>query len=71
MKEENKTLWPIGHSTRSFEEFVAILHLFNIDLIADVRSFPSLHKFPQFNEDALEISLPQNNSKQSHLTMLF
>ena len=66
MKEENKTIWTIGHSTRSFEEFGAMLHSFSIELVADVRSYPGSRKFPQFNKDALEISLPQANIQYVH-----
>ncbi len=61
MENTTKTIWTIGHSTRSLEEFVSLLKPFNIELIADVRSYPGSRKFPQFNKEALEISLPQNN----------
>ncbi len=67
MKRENKTIWTIGHSTRSLEEFVAMLHSFNIQLIADIRSFPGSRKFPQFNKEALEISLPENKIQYVHI----
>ena len=67
MKEENKTIWTIGHSTRSFEEFVAMLHSFNIELIADIRRFPGSRKFPHFNKETLEVSLPQNNIQYVHI----
>ena len=56
-----KTVWTIGHSTHSLEEFVAMLHSFNIDTVVDIRSFPGSRKFPQFNQEALEVSLPENN----------
>ena len=67
MNDDGNTIWTIGHSTCSLEEFVAMLFSFNIDLIADVRSFPGSRKFPQFNKEALEISLPQNNIKYLHI----
>ena len=70
MKRENKTIWTIGHSTRSFEEFADMLHSFSIELIADIRSYPGSRKFPQFNKEALEISLPQNNIQYVHLKNL-
>lgn len=60
MKNNTKTIWTIGHSTRSLEEFISLLKPFNIELVADVRSYPGSRKFPQFNKEALEISLPQN-----------
>jgi uncharacterized protein (DUF488 family) len=65
-----KTIWTIGHSTHSFEEFVAMLHSFSIELIADIRSFPGSRRFPQFNKEALEISLPQNKIGYVHLKNL-
>src|SRR6476620_12701323 len=70
MKEESKTIWTIGHSTRTFEEFLDMLHSFNIGLIADIRSYPCSRKFPQFNKEALEVSLPQNNILYVHLKNL-
>ncbi len=67
MKEKNKAIWTIGHSTRSLPEFVAMLQSFNIELIADIRSFPGSRKFPQFNKEALEISLPENKIQYVHI----
>jgi uncharacterized protein (DUF488 family) len=70
MKKENKTIWTIGHSTRPFEEFVAILNSFNIELVADIRSYPGSRRFPQFNKEELEITLPQNDIQYVHLKNL-
>ena len=70
MNSGNKTIWTIGHSTRSFEEFVDMLHSFGIELIADIRSYPGSRKFPQFNKEALEISLPQYEIQYVHLKNL-
>ncbi len=70
MKEEDKTIWTIGHSTRNFEEFLAMLHSFQIEWVADIRSLPGSRKFPQFNKEALEISLRQNNIEYTHIKNL-
>jgi uncharacterized protein (DUF488 family) len=70
MKRETKTIWTIGHSARSFEEFLDMLHSFTIELIADIRSYPGSRKFPQFNKEALEVSLPQDNIQYAHLKNL-
>ena len=59
MKEGIRTIWTIGHSTRPFEEFAAMLHSFKIEEVADIRSYPGSGKFPQFNKEALQISLPE------------
>ena len=70
---ENKqlnTVWTIGHSTHTLEEFVPMLHSFNIEKVVDIRSFPCSRNFPQFNKEALEISLPENNINYIHLRKL-
>ena len=38
-----------------------MLHSFQIELVADIRSYPGSRKFPQYNNEALQISLPENN----------
>jgi uncharacterized protein (DUF488 family) len=70
MKERTLTIWTIGHSTRPFEQFVAMLHSFKIEVVADIRSFPGSRKYPQFNKEVLQISLPENKIKYIHLKNL-
>jgi uncharacterized protein (DUF488 family) len=67
---QNKNIWTIGHSTRSLDEFIAMLKSFQIELVADIRSFPGSRKYPQYNKEALEISLPQYNMGYFHLRNL-
>ncbi len=67
MKQVNHTIWTIGHSTHPLEELLAMLNSFEIELVADIRSYPGSRKFPQFNKEALEISLPQNNIQYLHI----
>lgn len=55
--EQNKIVWTIGHSTRTIEEFIALLHSYNIQLLADIRSFPGSKRYPHFNKTSLETSL--------------
>jgi uncharacterized protein (DUF488 family) len=50
-------IWDIGHSTRKLEDFLKILKKNNIELLVDVRRFPSSKKFPHFNKENLEIEL--------------
>ncbi len=52
-------IWTIGHSTRSFEELVALLKENGIETLADVRAFPTSRAFPHFRRDNLERELPQ------------
>ena len=51
-------IWTIGHSTRNLTEFLALLATNYIEAVADVRSYPGSRKFPQFNAEALNDSLP-------------
>ena len=60
----------VGHSTRSLEEFLEILKHFKIDIVVDVRKFPSSKKFPHFNKESLEQELNKNNIKYFHLQEL-
>ena len=59
MPHRSTTVWTIGHSTRSIDEFIALLHENRIEALADVRSLPGSRKFPHFNAEALEVSLPK------------
>lgn len=52
------TIYTIGHSNHTFEEFVALLEAYEIRIIADIRSFPGSRKFPHFNRSDLEKALP-------------
>ncbi|HZW64956.1 MAG TPA: DUF488 domain-containing protein, partial [Hanamia sp.] len=53
---KQKIIYTIGHSTHSLEEFIAMLKSFNIELLADIRSFPGSRKFPHFNKENLPAS---------------
>ena len=48
------SIYTVGHSTRSAEELLALLRKAGVELIADVRAFPSSRRHPQFNQSALE-----------------
>lgn len=50
---EQTTVWTVGHSTRSWEEFVAALREFSIETLCDIRAWPSSRKFPHFNGKAM------------------
>ncbi len=66
-EKNNKTIWTIGHSTHSFEEFVEMLQSFGIEAIADVRNYPGSRRYPHFNKDQLELTLPANKIQYTHL----
>lgn len=54
------TIFTIGHSTRTIEEFLDLLFSFDIKILADIRRLPGSRKYPQFDQDALKKSLEEN-----------
>lgn len=68
--EEKVTIWTVGHSTRSFSEFLELLQHNSIKLLVDVRSLPGSRKFPQFNKENLETELPANGIEYQHILAL-
>ena len=51
------TLWTIGHSNRSIEDFLQLLQENHIAVLADVRHLPGSKYNPQFNAETLKKSL--------------
>ncbi|MGH7935099.1 MAG: DUF488 family protein [Candidatus Binataceae bacterium] len=54
---EPPVLYTVGHSTHPIERFLELLTAQRIELLADVRSFPSSRRWPQFNQDMLKQSV--------------
>lgn len=65
-----KIIWTIGHSTHSLEEFIQLLNSFSIELVVDIRSFPGSRRYPHFNKEALQLSIPENGIKYTHIAGL-
>jgi len=55
--DDEVAVWTIGHSTRTSDDFRRVLGVHNIELVADVRRFPSSRRLPNFAADALERDL--------------
>jgi len=62
----NQTLWTIGHSTRSFEEFLALLEEYRIRLLADVRHFPGSRRVPWTAKVSLARALSDRSIAYEH-----
>jgi uncharacterized protein (DUF488 family) len=60
------TVWTVGHSTRSAEEFLKILRAHGIQVLVDVRSFPGSRRFPQFNRAELAQLLAKEGIEYKH-----
>ena len=58
-ESQHLTIWTIGHSTRDIGEFIDLLKEHQIEVLADVRSFPGSRKYPHFGAEALDQSLAQ------------
>jgi hypothetical protein len=52
-------IYTLGHSTREWKEFLRILKHFDIELVVDVRHFPTSKKFPWFCKEEMEKELPK------------
>jgi uncharacterized protein (DUF488 family) len=59
-------LHTIGHSTRSFAEFAALLDAHGIGQVADVRTIPRSRRHPQFERDALAAALTARGVAYAH-----
>ena len=53
------TLYTIGHSNRSLEEFLDLLDETGVNSLVDVRTYPHSKRFPHFNEDSLRQAIEQ------------
>lgn len=65
-----KTIYTIGHSTHSIQEFLDMLKAFKVELLVDVRSLPGSRKFPQFIKENLDSTLNENDIEYYHLATL-
>jgi uncharacterized protein (DUF488 family) len=52
-----QTVWTVGHSVRPFEELLAVLEAYDVELVADVRRYPGSRRLPQYASPALETAL--------------
>ena len=64
------TIWTIGHSTRSLEEFLASLRSQEIQVVADVRKLPGSRRYPHFDQDRLVASLHEDGVEYQHFPHL-
>ena len=71
---ETRTLtvpvYTIGHSTRTIPEFGALLGESAIEVVADVRAIPRSRTNPQFNLEALPVSLEEFGIVYQHFPEL-
>lgn len=69
MKKHHK-LFTIGHSTHTFEEFIALLETYQITHLVDVRTIPKSRRVPWFNSQPLAKKLAQQKIHYTHMKEL-
>ncbi|MGD0899445.1 MAG: DUF488 domain-containing protein [Thermoguttaceae bacterium] len=70
MTRGSLTIWTIGHSTRTIEEFIDLLRRYQIEILVDVRHFPGSRRLPHFNRDTLHRALGAAGIHYEHLIEL-
>lgn len=53
----HKTVFTIGHSTRTIAEFAGLLQKAGVDMVVDIRTVPRSRTNPQYNEDSVADTL--------------
>ncbi|MDO1527713.1 DUF488 domain-containing protein [Fulvimonas sp. R45] len=63
-------VFTIGHSTRPFDDFLALLQENGVERIADVRRLPGSRRWPQYDQDALRDALAAHGIGYRHYAKL-
>jgi uncharacterized protein (DUF488 family) len=64
------TVYTIGHSTRSVDDFVALLKAHGVGRLADIRTMPGSRRHPHFARAALQQSLAEAGIDYRHFAAL-
>jgi len=63
-------VWTVGHSNQPLANFIGTLSDASIELLVDVRRFPSSRRNPWFNRDALAAALEESGIDYRHMGSL-
>ncbi|HET8523331.1 MAG TPA: DUF488 domain-containing protein [Thermomicrobiales bacterium] len=63
-------IFTIGHGSRNWEEFVALLQENGIEVVADIRRFPGSRAHPQFGQQQMAEALGRVGIEYVHLPEL-
>lgn len=69
-RQKPLTIFTVGHSTRTIEEFVDLLRANGIEQLIDIRTIPKSRRNPQFSSDALAASLMKAGIDYVHMKAL-
>jgi uncharacterized protein (DUF488 family) len=70
MTEPAPAILTVGHSTRSLDDFIALLRAHGVEQIVDVRTVPRSRRNPQFNRETLPTALSDYGIAYTHLAGL-
>jgi uncharacterized protein (DUF488 family) len=70
MKCSAPIIFTVGHSTRSFEDLIAILRAHGVKRLVDVRTIPRSRHNPQFNREMLSKALHYRRLSYRHMRAL-
>jgi uncharacterized protein (DUF488 family) len=59
-------IWTIGHSTRTFDEFLSLLRANGISRLADIRTIPQSRRHPHFSRATLDARLKDQGIEYRH-----
>jgi len=68
--ETRISVYTIGHSNRTWGEFIELLEKFAIQTIGDIRSLPGSRKFPHFDRENMQKALPNHEVRYIWLPKL-
>ena len=63
-------VYTIGHSTRDWDDFVALLKQHAIARLVDVRTLPGSRRYPQFDQEAMIPALARDGIAYEHAPAL-
>ena len=61
-----KSIYTIGHSNRSIDEFIDLLKSHEIEVLGDIRTYPGSKRHPQFNQVRLARALENAQIRYYH-----
>ncbi|MGC9261484.1 MAG: DUF488 family protein [Phycisphaerae bacterium] len=69
-KMSQRLLFTVGHSTRTWKDFIALLKVWKIRELVDVRTVPRSRAFPWFEKERMQRALPKAGIAYCHLAAL-
>jgi uncharacterized protein (DUF488 family) len=64
---DGTSVFTLGHSTKTWQEFVDLLVKHQIRVLADIRRFPGSRRYPHFNQGEMRSTLQDSQIKYAHL----